>query len=399
MKRILFAWELGSGLGHVAGLQSLGMELRRRGHRVTYALKDLYGAERHFGRHGLPFLQAPRWLRIMQNVPLAANYGELLLRHGYLEPEWLTSLVKAWRELFARYEPDALICEFAPTALLASRGLGFPRVMTGTGFTCPPPVRPMPSLLPWANVPAARLAVGEQRALDVINQVLGSLGSEPLPSLGTLFEAEETLLMTFPELDPFKNYRSRRVYRGANFQLRETAVAPWPSGDGKRIFGYLKPEYPRLEHILQQLKETQSSLLIYAPELPTSSRKRFASANVAFLNQLQDLRSLASTSDLVVCHAGHGTLNASLLAGCPLLMLPMQVEQTLNARQVESLGAGLQVTPKAPGPGNIRPALKRLLQEPAFRERARSFAATHGGADWHRQQAELADRVEALASG
>ena len=40
MARIHFAWELGNGLGHVARLKPLAVELARRGHEVSMSLRE-----------------------------------------------------------------------------------------------------------------------------------------------------------------------------------------------------------------------------------------------------------------------------------------------------------------------------------------------------------------------
>ena len=41
MSRILYAWELGGGGGHLNDLKIIGGALRSRGHEVCFALKDL----------------------------------------------------------------------------------------------------------------------------------------------------------------------------------------------------------------------------------------------------------------------------------------------------------------------------------------------------------------------
>ena len=46
MPTVLLAWELGGGLGHFMNLRPLAEGLRRRGHRVVAALRDLSVARR-----------------------------------------------------------------------------------------------------------------------------------------------------------------------------------------------------------------------------------------------------------------------------------------------------------------------------------------------------------------
>jgi UDP:flavonoid glycosyltransferase YjiC (YdhE family) len=71
----------------------------------------------------------------------------------------------------------------------------------------------------------------------------------------------------------------------------------------------------------------------------------------------------------IVTHAGHGTVMRALVAGVPLLCLPMGRDQDDNAARVFARGAGLRLRPSA-SPPRIAAALKRLLDEPGFSENA-----------------------------
>ena len=63
MARILFTWELGGGLGHVAPHLPLANGLRDKGHEVAFVLRDLRFAETSLSQHDLPYYQAPVVLR------------------------------------------------------------------------------------------------------------------------------------------------------------------------------------------------------------------------------------------------------------------------------------------------------------------------------------------------
>lgn len=102
-------------------------------------------------------------------------------------------------------------------------------------------------------------------------------------------------------------------------------------------------------------------------------------------------------SDLAICHAGHGSVAALLLGGCPLLLLPMQPEQTLVARRVETLGAGRAVYPDHVPPDYAQ-FVNSLLADGTLRASASAFAARHADFDEARQFARVMDRCEALLS-
>jgi hypothetical protein len=56
--KVFYAWEIGEDLGHITQFLALALELRRRGHDVITALRELPRAENIIGRHGVTMLQA-----------------------------------------------------------------------------------------------------------------------------------------------------------------------------------------------------------------------------------------------------------------------------------------------------------------------------------------------------
>ena len=71
--------------------------------------------------------------------------------------------------------------------------------------------------------------------------------------------------------------------------------------------------------------------------------------------------------DVVVSHAGSGTVLATAAHGLPQLCLPQGADQFLNAAAVESAGSGISLMPGGATAGAVRDAVVRLLGEPAFR--------------------------------
>src|SRR5438445_13046775 len=132
MSRILYAWELGTGYGHLGSVLPLAVRLRARGHEVVFARRDLTPPERFLGRRGFALLQAPVWLSERRGLDLPVSYAEMLANFGFLDRAGLTGMVKAWRQLYALVQPDLLVIDHAPTALLAVRGTGSPLVVIAT---------------------------------------------------------------------------------------------------------------------------------------------------------------------------------------------------------------------------------------------------------------------------
>jgi UDP:flavonoid glycosyltransferase YjiC (YdhE family) len=70
--------------------------------------------------------------------------------------------------------------------------------------------------------------------------------------------------------------------------------------------------------------------------------------------------------DVIVSHAGSGTVLATLALGLPQLCLPQGADQFLNAAAVASSGAGLSLAPEEAGPDAVRDAVARLLADGSF---------------------------------
>ncbi|WP_375785168.1 nucleotide disphospho-sugar-binding domain-containing protein [Bradyrhizobium sp. Pha-3] len=91
-------------------------------------------------------------------------------------------------------------------------------------------------------------------------------------------------------------------------------------------------------------------------------------ANVTILpNAAHD--DILAKARAVVTHGGHGTVIRSLCHSVPLIVLPMGRDQNDNAARVDYHGAGLRLDSSAP-PQMIGEAVRRVLSEPSFAERA-----------------------------
>jgi UDP:flavonoid glycosyltransferase YjiC (YdhE family) len=99
--------------------------------------------------------------------------------------------------------------------------------------------------------------------------------------------------------------------------------------------------------------------------------------------------------DVVVCHAGHGTLVRALAAGCAVVACPAVGDMNENAARLDWAGAGVRLPRRFRTPRTLRLAVERSLAEPAIRARARELA------DWaraHDSGAAAARLVERLTA-
>ncbi|NUP53253.1 MAG: glycosyltransferase family 1 protein [Catenulispora sp.] len=79
---------------------------------------------------------------------------------------------------------------------------------------------------------------------------------------------------------------------------------------------------------------------------------------------------LLPASDLVISHAGSGTLLGTLAHGLPSLLLPMGADQTHNAKRCEQLGVARVLDPLTATPDAVSAAVDTLLNDRSHRAAA-----------------------------
>lgn len=368
MTHIVMCWELGGDLGHVARMKPLAEALHRHGHRVSFIVRECLPAERLLDPGHFRWFQAPYQSEAVPDHRMPTrNMADVMYNTGFHASRNLAGRIRAWRALFAMLDPDLLVFDHSPTALLAARGLGIPRTILGTGFSIPPSMSPFPT---FTGEDAGPDLTGSEAQITVtVNDVLESLGEAPIARLADIYTAEANVFFTFRELDHYPA-RDAGDYWGAAQQ--DTGVDPrWPPGTGKRVFAYLKP-FKTLTALLATLRDAGHPTLIYLGKGGEDIRKEFTGGNLAFSDRPVDLRATVAGADLVICHSGHGTISAALLAGKPLLLLPLNMEQRMLSARVIQAGAGLAAP--ALVPEGMRQKFQRLMAEPSFTEAARVFA-------------------------
>jgi len=98
-----------------------------------------------------------------------------------------------------------------------------------------------------------------------------------------------------------------------------------------------------------------------------------APANVTVAASAPHSRVLPLAS-AVVTHAGHASALRPLMAGLPLVCLPLGRDQADNAARVTQQGAGVRLAPDASA-GDIAQAIHKVLTDPRYGCRARAFGA------------------------
>jgi len=394
VSRILAAWEMGANMGHIDRLLLVARALRARGHDVRFVLRDLSRAHPRIAAEGFAMGQAPIWLPRLANPPPLGSYAAILAAAGWLDATGLAGLISGWRSWFDLLQPDVLIADHSPTAVLAARGLGMKVWTIGTSFEVPPRGDRFPPMAFWEPGAREQGAGDDDLVLPVANRALALHQMPPLRKLTDLFAGTHAAIATPAELAHYDGYPTDMAFCGPTY-LGDSGVAPcWPQGEGPRVFAYLAPTHTEFRSLMAALREMPLVGLVHAKGLSDEAAARLAGPRLRFEAQPVKMDEAMAHADIVVSHASLGTVTAAFMAGKPQLVLPNHMEQRMTGRRIVANGIGLAVAQGSQG-NDWRALLTRLSGEPHFTASARLLAARYPGCTPAGTAGRLADLVEA----
>lgn len=107
---------------------------------------------------------------------------------------------------------------------------------------------------------------------------------------------------------------------------------------------------------------------------------------------------LLQQADLFITHAGMNSVMEAAHFGVPVIAVPQQAEQRLNARRVRQLGLGLCLLPEEASAARLLAAAREIAATPAFHSAIAQFQQALRAAGGARAAADLFDRVLASRS-
>jgi MGT family glycosyltransferase len=213
-----------------------------------------------------------------------------------------------------------------------------------------------------------------------VNAARRGLGLAPLQEVFDQFHRlPRSLVLTSREYDFVPTGLPERV-RYVGPQLDDPAwpepwTPPWPHDSrDPLVVASLGSTYQRQEKTFGAIIQALGMLPVRgfatlgALEAPASRAPR----NVTVIPSAPHAAVLPLAS-AVVCHGGHGTVMKAFAHGLPVVAMPFGRDQKDNGARIEAAGAGLSLSPSA-GPARIAGAIRRVLEEPGFREGARRMA-------------------------
>ena len=295
-------------------------------------------------------------------------------------------------------------------ALIGAESAGVPGVaLSANIYSRPAPgVPPFGSGLAPARGPIGRVRDRAMNALATalwkhglpdLNAARADLGLDPLADIWAQWDrAARVLVLTSRAFDLPAELPANVRYVGPVLDDPVwTEPVEVPAGDEPLVVVGLSSTYMRQTDLLRRIVTALAGLPVRAV---VTTGPAVDPAEVPGTDRIVVVRAapharLFPLADVVVTHAGHGTLVKALAAGVPALCLPQGRDQGDNVVRAARHGAALGLRPTA-SPARIAAGVRRLLEEPSYR-----LAAGALGARLRADAASsaLVDEVEAVATG
>lgn len=337
--RVLLAWELGLGFGHLAPLSRIGRRLKAAGLDVLAAVPDPSDAA-PLAAAGIGVVAAPRWAQAPRSTH-SASLTDSLGEWGLADETRVGAALTAWGRLLDEARPALLVCDYAPLAALAARGRT-PVMQTGTGYCLPPDH--LTAFPPLHDRAPQRLR--DTDLLSAVNRALAAAHLAPLARIGALFAGDDAFVSTFQLLDPYADERARQA-EGPLLDQRPVPADP----QARSIFAYLHREVVARPDVGDALRALGTQLELHVPGADDALLAPLREAGARVHTAPQRLAPVLARTRLIIHQGSAGMAAEGLAAGVPQLTLCWQVEQYLNGEALAAAGV----------------ARTRNLFDPAFR--------------------------------
>jgi MGT family glycosyltransferase len=371
MKRFLFV--VPPLTGHVNPTISVARALAARGHEVAWAahpqrVRPLLPD----GARLIPLDDGSSdeaWRPVVEH----ARSRRGLEAFEFLWQELLLPLARSMlpgvRSAIAGFAPDVIIVDHQAIAgALAARAAGAPwATFCTTSASVVDPLAALPRVKQWV---ADSLAALERDA-----GLPATAEPDLSPHLVVVFSTEALV-------GGERAWPARYRFVGPSTSDRPDATPfPWHAlRPGPRLFVSLGTvstdvDGPFYDTLVEALRDEPLQVIVAAPP------QRLAAAPESFLVQARVPQlALLPRVDAVLTHGGHNTVCEALASGLPLVVTPIRDDQPVIADQVARAGAGLRLKfgrLRAPA---LREAVRRVLDEPSFRESAARLRASFDSA-------------------
>ena len=375
--RILFSTT--AGTGHFGPLVPFARACAAAGHTVAVAAPVRFAeAVSAAGFGHLPFdepapdVRGQIFGKIAQLRFEEANRVIVAELFGRLDAQ---AALPAVTKIINDWQPDLVVrepCEFASMVAAERAGISHLQVAIMTGHFGPAILGVLQeSLAELSTIAGLR----EERGAELV------LDADTLTSVPAALDSGELVLGERVSEQPRSDHGRLWRFRTA-VPVEPALPAPWGNPDHPLVYvsygsvtarqSQFAPLYPAtLDALADQpiriLMTTGRGLDVSDPEpIPPNSH----------VEQWWPQESVMGAAAAVVGHGGFGTTMTALTGGVPQVVLPLfAFDQTVHARKVVDVDAGIQLPGGAPAVADLPNAVRQLLDDPAYADGARTIAA------------------------
>ena len=340
-----FPWPIGAG--HTGRCLVAASALRAAGHTCVFAADPTGGMVSSAGfsvlecgaGRGRPVkMPASGYLAIPSLDAAYAGYG-------YYHAGRIARDVERDRHMIATAEPDVVVSHMQPTATIAARTAGRRTLSIADADFL---TQGSWNWMPWLEDTPARVAF-HPPSLPAFNQVLASLSLPAISDVSDLLWADATLVASTPRLDPVPPQKS------SDRSVEHVGPLIWDPG-AQSIATLLRrldaAHRPRVYVTTGSGDVAARALGDAAVEAAhaygwslflatgyAGDRIAPSSRHDVVVHEFGGLWPALAWADAVVCHGGHSTILAGLVAGRPMIVVPAMSENEANGRAMLN-GAG-----------------------------------------------------------
>jgi UDP:flavonoid glycosyltransferase YjiC (YdhE family) len=363
--------------GHAFPAIALAVALRERGHDVCLQTWERWRAD--VEAEGIVFARAPEY-------HVFPTLGRSLTPY-----EAVVEATRDTRPLVRDFRPDVVVADILTLAPALAAELEGVRSATLIPHVDP---RPSDGFAPYsigARLPRTALGrtawaglrpvvrKGEELGRAELNDARAQLGLPPLTRTHGGISEGLVLVGTFPQLEyPRPGGPPPGTHAVGPLQWEPpTAPVELPPGDGPLVLvapsTSQDPTHRLLRAALAGLADAPVRVLAtwnrrrLIPAAPVPANARL----VAWVSYAQTM----PACDVVVCHAGHGTVLRALTSATVVVAAPAAGDMNENAARVDWANVGVRIPRRLVGPRAVRLAVDRALAEPQLAATARGLAA------------------------
>jgi len=390
---------------HFNTLSVLARELVARGHRVTFVHRPdaaAYVKDGRIGFHAVGHDTHPAG-SLPAMLARVANPGSPLgLRRVILDmADSTTMLCRALPSALHALRVDFLIADQMEAAGgLVAEGIGMPFV----SVACALPVNREPGI-PLPVMPfmyedserAFKIVEGSTRVYDwmmgpherAISTEAMRLGLSPRGKLHECLSPLAQVGQVVPGFDfprralPSHFHHVGPLHAGVGAPIPSQAElgALLPPASDTRPFVYaslgtlVSGRFGLFRRIAHACRQQGARLLVaHCGGLNETQVRALAAIGDTRVHAFVPQQAVLERADAVISHAGANTVMEAIATRTPILALPIAFDHPGAAARVEYAGVGLRASPRFAGVGELSRKLRRLLDEPRFKQRMAPLA-------------------------